>query len=70
MGVKSRKKAGISGNKILGILLGGVIIGGVAVYFLPQVAPQVYSQLDKATGGTLTTINNGIHSGLSMIGIK
>lgn len=70
MGRKSRKSKGISGNKILGILIGGVVIGGAAVYFLPQVAPDIYKQLDGATGGTLTNINNGIHSGLSMIGIK
>lgn len=69
MGIKSRSK-GPSMNKMLGILVGGVIIGGVAIYFLPQVLPDVYNQLNKASGGLLGNINNGIHSGLNMIGIK
>lgn len=69
MGKKSRSK-GPSTNKILGILLGGVVIGGIVIYALPKVAPDIYNQLNSATGGIIGQINGGITSGLNMIGIK
>jgi hypothetical protein len=69
MGKKSRGK-GSGMNKMLGMLIGGVVIGGIAIYALPKVAPDIYNQINKASGGIVGQINGGITSGLGMIGIK
>lgn len=77
MGVKRRKTRGItitkigpSNNQILGLLITGVVIGGVAVYTLPIIAPEIYRQIDRASGGFLTGANNAIHGGLRFVGLE
>ena len=61
---------GPSGNQIAFLFIGGVIVGAAAIYFLPIVAPRIYTELDKASGGFLTNVNKSIRGGLKWLGLE